>query len=114
MSSYRTIFLFATISCFVIVLVDSSKIRAQGRLNPTYECSNTALSDAMSKTPLCELREISFYLPLPNDPRIEEIIPSQVLLPRCSGGCLQGKAYECIPEPGGRSSKTFEVRFEDK
>jgi len=111
MSSYRIIFLFETISCFVIVLVNSSKIRAQGRLSPTYECSNTALSDAKSLTSMCEPREISFHLPTPDDPRIEEIIPSQVLLPRCSGGCLQGKAYKCIPEPGGRSSKTFEVVY---
>ena len=114
MSSYRTIFLFVTISCFVMMSVNSSKIRAQERLSPTYECSNTALSNAMSLTPICEPREISFYLPLPNDPRIEEIIPSQILLPRCSGGCLQGKEYKCIPEPGRRSSKTFEVRFKNK
>ena len=109
MSSYRTIFFLVTISCSAIVLVNSSKIRAQGRYSPTYECSNTALSDAKSLTAMCELREISFYLPTPDDPRVEEIIPSQVLLPRCSGGCLQGKAYKCIPEPGGRSSKTFDV-----
>ena len=93
---------------------NASRIRAQERLGPIYECSNFALSNAMSLTPLCEPREISFFLPFPNDPRIEEIIPSQILLPRCSGGCLQGKSYKCVPEPGGRSSETFEVRFENK
>ena len=110
----KAIFLFLITSSFVMTLAKSSRIRAQGRLSPTYKCSNFALSNAMALTPICEPREISFHLPLPKDPRIEEIIPSQVLLQRCSGGCLQGKSYKCIPEPGGRSSETFEVRFENK
>ena len=114
MSDSGAMCLFLIICYLKMISANSSKIRAKGRLSPIYECSNFALSNAMSLTPICEPREIAFYLPIPKDPRIEEIIPSQILLPRCSGGCLQGKSYKCVPEPAGRSSVTFEVRFENK
>lgn len=98
------------ISYFVTYSVNPSRIRTQGQYSPIHQCPNTAYSDIMSSIPVCEPRETLVELPLPRDPMIEEVTPSHVLVPRCSGVCFQGNTYhKCVPESGGRSSQTFQV-----
>lgn len=100
------------ISYFVTYSVNPSRIRTQGQYSPIHQCPNTAYSDIMSSIPVCEPRETLVELPLPRDPMIEEVTPSHVLVPRCSGVCFQGNTYhKCVPESGGRSSQTFQVLF---
>jgi len=100
------------ISYFVTYSVNPSRIRTQGQYSPIHQCPNTAYSDIMSSIPVCEPRETLVELPLPRDPMIEEVTPSHVLVPRCSGVCFQGNTYhKCVPESGGRSSETFQVLF---
>ena len=82
----------------------------QGQYTPTQQCPNTAYSDVMASMPMCEPRETLVKLDLPNDPMIEEVLPSHVLVPRCSGVCYEGNNFhKCVPEDGGRSSQTFQV-----
>ena len=78
---------------------------------PTHQCSNTAYSEVYSSMPACQPRETLIKLDLPtNDPEIEEVLPSHVLVPRCSGVCHQGNNFhKCVPETGGRSTQNFEV-----
>ena len=98
------------ISHFVTYSVNPSRIRTQGQYSAIHQCPNTAYSDIMSSIPVCEPRETLVELPLPRDPMIEEVTPSHVLVPRCSGVCFQGNTYhKCVPESGGRSSQTFQV-----
>jgi len=100
------------ISHFVTYSVNPSRIRTQGQYSAIHQCPNTAYSDIMSSIPVCEPRETLVELPLPRDPMIEEVTPSHVLVPRCSGVCFQGNTYhKCVPESGGRSSQTFQVLF---
>ena len=100
------------ISYFVNHSVNPSRIRTQGQYSPIHQCPNTMYSDVLSSIPPCEPRDTLVKLPLPNDPMIEEVIPSHVLVPRCSGVCYQGNTYhKCVPETGGRSVQNFQVRI---
>ena len=78
---------------------------------PIQQCPNTVYSEVMSSIPICEPRDTLVKLDLPNDnAMIEEVMPSHVLVPRCSGVCYQGNNYhKCVPEAGGRSSEKFKV-----
>ena len=87
----------------------SPKIRVV--YTPIQQCPNTVYSEVMSSIPICEPRDTLVKLDLPNDnAMIEEVMPSHVLVPRCSGVCYQGNNYhKCVPEAGGRSSENFKV-----
>ena len=79
---------------------------------PAHQCSNTAFRDVYSSMPECRPRETLVKLDLPNNPMIEEVIPSHVLVNRCSGACHEGTSYhKCVPRPGGRSTQNFEVLY---
>ena len=82
----------------------------QGQYAPTGQCPNTAYSDVMASMPDCQPRETLVKLDLPNDEMIEEVLPSHVLVPRCSGVCYEGNNFhKCVPEDGGRSTQNFQV-----
>ena len=86
----------------------SSPMPEQKEYSPAYECSETSADVYLG--PSCEPRDTVVELPFPNDPMIAEVIPSHVLVQRCSGACHQGITYhKCVPEPGGRSKKIFKV-----
>ena len=75
----------------------------QGQYAPTGQCPNTAYSDVMASMPDCQPRETLVKLDLPNDEMIEEVLPSHVLVPRCSGVCYEGNNFhKCVPEDGGK------------
>ena len=82
----------------------------QGQYAPTGQCPNTAYSDVMASMPDCQPRETLVKLDLPNDEMIEEVLPSHVLVPRCSGVCYEGNNFhKCVPDEGGRSTQNFQV-----
>ena len=77
-------------------------------------CTNDLISAIWSELPNCEprLEVIELTLP-PGDPNVVEVIPSHVVVPRCSGVCHAGNLYHrCVPDlEGGRSRKQFRVMF---
>ena len=98
------------ISYFVTHSVNPSP-QNTGEYTTLHQCPNTAYSEVMSSIPLCEPRDTLVKLDLPNDNAlIEEVMPSHVLVPRCSGVCYQGNNFhKCVPEAGGRSFQNFQV-----
>lgn len=98
------------ISYFVTHSVNPSP-QNRGGYTPIQQCPNTVYSVVMSNIPLCEPRDTLVKLDLPSDnAMIEEVMPSHVLVPRCSGVCYQGNNFhKCVPDVGGRSSQNFQV-----
>jgi hypothetical protein len=60
--------------------------------------------------PACIPRDLIVKLPLPDDPSVDEVVPSHVVVKRCAGVCHQGNVYhQCVPQAGARAEQEMEV-----
>ena len=56
--------------------------------------------------PTCLPRDTIVRLPLPEDASVDEVIPSHVVVKRCSGVCHEGNVYhQCVPKSGARTTQ---------
>ena len=95
---------------FLSYLVTNSVTPSLQGYTPAQQCSSSSFANVYSNMPSCQPRDTLVKLKLPNDPQIEEVIPSHVLVPRCSGVCHQGNNFhKCVPQSGARATQTFEV-----
>jgi len=73
-------------------------------------CSNDAMGQIFAEMPTCLPRDTIVKLPLPEDASVDEVIPSHVVVKRCSGVCHEGNVYhQCVPKSGARTNQVFEV-----
>ena len=76
------------------------------------QCTNDIIGNIQTTMPNCRPRDSMLRLPMPDDADVVEVIPSHVVVPRCSGVCHQGNLYHhCVPAEDGRSAEKFEVMF---
>ena len=60
--------------------------------------------------PTCQPRDTIVKLPLPDDASVDEVIPSHVVVKRCSGVCHEGNVYhQCVPKSGARTDQGCQV-----
>ncbi len=76
-------------------------------------CTNDLMESIWGALPNCEPRPEVVALDLPSDdPDVVEVIPSHVVVPRCSGVCHEGNLYhKCVPKSESRARQTFQVMF---
>eukprot|EP00095_Tigriopus_kingsejongensis_P011808 maker-scaffold71_size417697-snap-gene-2.16 protein:Tk11808 transcript:maker-scaffold71_size417697-snap-gene-2.16-mRNA-1 annotation:"GA20104" len=74
-------------------------------------CSTLDKERIWNEIPKCIPRDTLVSLPPPEDETILEFFPSQVMVPRCSGGChLSGNhQHKCLPVPKSRYQKPIQV-----
>ena len=59
-----------------------------------------------AEMPTCLPRDTIVKLPLPEDASVDEVIPSHVVVKRCSGVCHEGNVYhQCVPKSGARTNQ---------
>ena len=66
--------------------------------------------------PGCEPRDLMVQLPAHSDANVDEVVPSHVMVPRCSGVCHEGTSqyHRCVPQEGARVYEDFEVQKVEK
>lgn len=106
---------WTTIGSVMLLQMSSQDLNHVGASGASYgfidKCSNDIISGIWSDLPKCQPRQEVVKLPLPDDPDVVEVIPSHVVVPRCSGVCHQGNLYhQCVPHDKERGTKTFKVK----
>ncbi len=102
---------FTTLSVIGSLLVLQQSFGSeQARYLGSEQCTNEGVGGIWANLPPCKPRDTLVGLPLPDDANVVEVIPSHVMVPRCSGVCHEGNLYHhCVPTEDGRSTKLFEV-----
>jgi len=75
--------------------------------SPPDQCSEATKAEVWSSLPDCSPRPTLVSIPLPLDPHVLQVIPSQVVVPRCAGTChtpQQGMYQRCVPGEAQNSS----------
>ena len=99
---------FSLMSQFT-TLLSSSSINYELSTKCTYQQQYEAFTNLVDCSPRDTL--VSLELPLHIDAHVVEVIPSKVMVRRCTGGCHLGasSAHSCVPAKQGRSSQMFDI-----